>query len=85
MESARLFFAQRGLKCTVRQIAPPPVHFGGLVLQLRDFELRGGSGVGGRHLELKGEFVLVQVVHVPALAGPLGALLVGGDGEPFRV
>lgn len=43
----------------------PPVHLGGLALQLRQLDLRGSSWVGGGGVKAKVELVLHEVVDVP--------------------
>ena len=58
----------------------------GLAIQLRELKLGCGGRVGNGDIELEVELVLEEVVDVPALAGPAGALGVGGgDAEPVVV
>ena len=61
------------------------VHLGRLAVQLRDLDLRRGGRVRGRHVEFEVELVFEQLVHVPALAEPVRAVLVGADSEPIAV
>ncbi len=61
------------------------VHLGGLAVQLGYADLRRGRRVRRRDVELERELVPQQVVHVPALARPVRALLVGRDREPVAV
>ncbi len=61
------------------------VHLGGLAVQLGYADLRRGRRVRRRDVELESELVPQQVVHVPALARPVRALLVGRDREPVAV
>eukprot|EP00955_Chlamydomonas_euryale_P038436 351105-Chlamydomonas_euryale.AAC.3 len=48
--------------------APTSVHLRGLALQLRDFDLGRDGWIRRRDVKLKVEFVLDQVVHIPAAA-----------------
>mmetsp|Transcript_19456 Transcript_19456/g.65280 ORF Transcript_19456/g.65280 Transcript_19456/m.65280 type:complete len:428 (-) Transcript_19456:556-1839(-) len=60
----------------------PAVHLLSLAVNLRERELGRHGRVGHRELELEVELVAEEVVHEPHLARPLGAHLVGLDGEP---
>lgn len=65
---------------------PPSIHLLGLAVELRELELRCGSWVGDRDIELEIELVLEEVVDVPALAGPTCPLGIGrGDSEPIVI
>eukprot|EP00958_Prasinococcus_capsulatus_P027632 scaffold5725_cov387-Prasinococcus_capsulatus_cf.AAC.6 len=55
---------------------PTSIHFGGLAVQLRQLQLGCRHWVGDWYLELEVELILQQVVHIPALALPLGSSLV---------
>lgn len=58
----------------------------GLSVQLREFEFGGGGRVGDRDIELEVEFVLEEVVDVPAFTGPTSAFGIGGgDAKPIVV
>ena len=45
---------------------PPSIHLCGLAVEGGDSYFRCRGGVGGRRLELKGEFVAEEFVDVPA-------------------
>ncbi len=62
-----------------------PVHLGSFAVELRDLYFWRSCGVGGRDVKLPVELVLDELVHIPALARPMSAILVGGDCEPVRV
>jgi len=81
----RAVFGPQWLEVHGEADGAPPVHLGRLALQLRDADLRGGGRVRGGDVKCKIKFKALQVVHIPALAAPLGALLVAGDGEPVGV
>ena len=61
------------------------VHFSGFAIQLWDPDVRRGGGVGGRYIKFEIKFVLLECVYVPALAGPVCAVLIGCDGEPVGI
>jgi len=58
------------------------VHLRCLAVELRKGDLWRSGWVRHWNVELHVELVLQQVVHVPALSEPLGALLVGLQSEP---
>lgn len=58
------------------------IHLRSLAIKLWQSDLRRGRWVCHWNVELHVELVLEQIVHVPALAEPLGALLVGLQAEP---
>ena len=60
----------------------PSVHLGCLPLQLWDLDLRSSGRICGWNFKFKLELVLLQVMHVPALAIPLDAIFATFDGEP---
>lgn len=58
----------------------------GLAIELGELKFRGGGRVSNWYIKLQIELVFEQIVDVPALAGPPGALRVGGgDPEPVVV
>lgn len=58
----------------------------GFSIQLREFEFGGGGRVSDGDIELEVEFVLEEVVDVPAFTGPTSAFGIGGgDAEPIVV
>ena len=61
------------------------VHLGRLAVQLGYGDLGRRRRICHGHVELDGELVLEQLVHVPALAEPLGAVAVGLESEPVVV
>lgn len=61
------------------------IHLGRLSLKLWDPYLGSSGWIGRWYVKVEVELIALEVVHIPALPGPLGALLVAGDGEPVRV
>ena len=59
------------------------VHLCCLPIQRVDLDLRRCRWVGGWDVKLKVELILYQLVHIPALARPVGSVLVGGDCKPI--
>nr|GMC55127.1 hypothetical protein Iba_chr01eCG4510 [Ipomoea batatas] len=56
------------------------------ILQLGQLELGGGGGISDGDIELEIEFILEEVVNVPALAGPASPLRIrSGDPEPVVI
>lgn len=61
------------------------VHLRRLAVKLRQFKLRSSGRIRHRDIKLQVEFILEEIVHVPALAFPFGAVRVGRNTEPIAV